>query len=243
VDDMERITRWGEWLQHDVAPDAASLTETDRRLLRMLLAQVLMSVADNALTLQDGADVLWAHPQVRAEQRELLEHLTADISHLGRPLEEPAGVPLRIHARYTRLEILAACGIGSGAKVQPWREGVYFAQEIPADLFTFTLDKTKGQFSPTTRYRDYAISRDLIHWESQSTTRESSDTGLRYQNHEKLGSHVLLFARLNVSERAFYFLGPASYVRHEDELPMAVTWRLHHSLPGDLFQAFAAAVA
>jgi hypothetical protein len=28
----------------------------------------------------------------------------------------------------------------------------------------FTLDKTTGQFSPTTRYRDYAISRDVIHW-------------------------------------------------------------------------------
>jgi hypothetical protein len=54
---------------------------------------------------------------------------------------------------------------------------------------------------------------------------------------------VLLFARLNVSERAFYFLGPASYVRHEGELPMAVTWRLEQPLPGDLFQAFAAAVA
>jgi hypothetical protein len=54
---------------------------------------------------------------------------------------------------------------------------------------------------------------------------------------------VLLFARLNVSERAFYFLGPATYIRHEGEQPMAVTWRLRYSLPGDLFQAFAAAVA
>ena len=30
-----------------------------------------------------------------------------------------------------------------------------------------TQDKTTGQFSPTTRYRDYAISRDLIHWDSR----------------------------------------------------------------------------
>jgi superfamily II DNA or RNA helicase/HKD family nuclease len=243
VDDMQRITGWTEWLERDVAPDTTSLTETDRRLLRMLLGQVLASLADGGLSLQDGADLLWAHPQVRAELRELLEHLGTDIPHLGRPLEEPAGVPLRVHSRYTRLEILAACGVGSGTKVQRWREGVYYAQEIPADLLAFTLDKTKGQFSPTTRYRDYAISRELIHWESQSTTRETSDTGIRYQRHRQLGSHVLLFARLSVAERAFYFLGPATYVRHEGELPMAVTWRLHHPLPGDLFQAFAAAVA
>jgi hypothetical protein len=31
--------------------------------------------------------------------------------------------------------------------------------------------------------------------------------------------------------------------KHESEMPMAITWRLQHSLPGDLFAAFAAAVA
>jgi len=32
-------------------------------------------------------------------------------------------------------------------------------------------------------------------------------------------------------------------VKHESELPMAITWKLLHQLPGDLFAAFAAAVA
>jgi len=53
----------------------------------------------------------------------------------------------------------------------------------------------------------------------------------------------MLFARLRIDDRAFYFLGPASYVSHESELPMAVTWRLANMLPGDLFASFAAAVA
>jgi hypothetical protein len=44
-------------------------------------------------------------------------------------------------------------------------------------------------------------------------------------------------------EGAFHFLGSAEYVKHEGELPMAVTWRLQHPLPGDLFVSFAAAVA
>jgi hypothetical protein len=112
-----------------------------------------------------------------------------------------------------------------------------------ADLLAFTLDKTSGSFSPTTRYRDYAISRDLIHWESQSLTRADSDTGRRYQHHAAQGSSIMLFERLRTSDRAFYFLGPATYVSHEGEMPMAVTWRLAHSLPGDLFASFAAAVA
>jgi len=46
-----------------------------------------------------------------------------------------------------------------------------------------------------------------------------------------------------IIERAFYFLGPATYVKHESEMPMAITWRLLHPLPGDLFASFAAAVA
>jgi hypothetical protein len=107
----------------------------------------------------------------------------------------------------------------------------------------FTLDKTSGAFSPTTRYRDYAISRELIHWESQGITRADSDTGLRYQRHAQEGGAILLFARLRNDDRAFWFLGPATYVDHHGEKPMAITWRLKHPLPGDLFARFAAAVA
>jgi hypothetical protein len=115
--------------------------------------------------------------------------------------------------------------------------------EAGADLLAFTLDKTVGQFSPTTRYRDYAINQKLIHWESQGATRENSDTGLRYQQHAAKGSSVMLFARESVRDRAFWFLGPATYRGHSGETPMAITWELEHALPGDLFALFAAAVA
>ena len=148
-----------------------------------------------------------------------------------------------VHARYSRIEILAAFGLGEHAKVAPWQTGVYWAKDARADLFAFTLDKTTGQFPPTTRYRDYAISRDRIHWESQSSTRAESETGRRYQRHREQGSSVMLFARLRTDDRAFRFLGPATYVTHEGELPMAITWQLTHPLPGDLFVQFAAAVA
>jgi hypothetical protein len=53
----------------------------------------------------------------------------------------------------------------------------------------------------------------------------------------------MLFARLRNDDRAFWFLGPATYVDHRGEKPMAVTWHLEHALPGDLFASFAAAVA
>ena len=208
----------------------------------MLIAQVADSAIDKTASLDAATRLLWDHPQVRAELLALFAVLAGQVDHLHVPLAAP-DIPLQVHARYTRLEILAAVGIGRAAKVAAWQTGVYWAEDARADLLAFTLDKTSGQFSPTTRYRDHAISRDLIHWESQSVTRADGETGRRYRTHAALGTSILLFARLRADDRAFWFLGPATYVKHEGELPMAITWRLHHSLPGDLFTSFAAAVA
>ncbi len=242
VDDRERLDTWRTWLSTTHALDAEAQTR-EARLVRMLLTQVLETVADKAPTFAVGTELLRAHPAVCDEIVQLCDVLSQRVSHLSTPLGGLADVPLRVHARYSRREILVASGVGAGIEGRSWREGVLYAEHLPADLFVFTLDKTAGQFSPTTRYRDYAISRELIHWESQSTTRAGSNTGLRYQQHEARSSHVWLFARLTSEERAFTFLGPATYVSHAGEAPMAITWRLQHALPGDLFQAFAAAVA
>ena len=58
-----------------------------------------------------------------------------------------------------------------------------------------------------------------------------------------MGTSIMLFARPNTEERAFWFLGPATYVRHESERPMAITWKVAHALPGDIFGVMAAAIA
>ena len=243
VDDRVRIEAYRRFLRSSTPPDVRSLPERDRRLLRMLVA----SIGDTALTasmpLEEACELVWSHPQILDELMDLLDVLDARVNHLQHELSSHPDAPLRVHARYSRIEILAAFGIGANARVSPWQTGVYWAKKAKADLLAFTLDKTSGQFSPTTRYRDYAISRDLIHWDSQSVTREDSETGLRYRHHVRLGTSVLLFGRLRTDDRAFWFLGPATYVKHESETPMSVTWRLEHLLPGDLFEQFAAAVA
>jgi superfamily II DNA or RNA helicase len=242
VDDPERLRTWRDWMGQATPPDVAALPARAQRLLRMLLVQVLDSV-EATMTLTAGAAALWEHGQVRSEMRELFDLLLDRIPHVPIDLPELPGVPLAVHARYTRLEMLAAAQGDDRVKVRPWREGLFYDNQLRSDFAAFTLDKTSGQFSPTTRYRDYAISRELIHWESQSTTRADSPTGRRFQHHVSTGNHILLFARLSIDERAFVFLGPGIYVSHVGELPMAITWRLRHLLPGDLFQRFAAAVA
>jgi hypothetical protein len=241
VDDQARIDAYRALLSSDAAPSVDSMPERQRRYLRMLVASVVGQAVEHAATLQEACRFLWRHEAVRLELLDLLEVLDDRIDHLGAPLRTHPDVPLALHARYTRIEILAAFDIGEGAKTALWQSGVYWASEAKADLLAFTKRKSLGRFSPTTMYQDYAISRDLVHWESQSTTRADSPTGRRYRNHAAQGTSILLFAREQVDDRAFYFLGPASYVSHERELPMSITWRLEHPLPADLGKALAVA--
>jgi len=245
VDDLQRLRAYDKWLARSTPPDISSLTAREIRWLRMLVA-VLFQTIESAgrKTLSETMFLLWEHPQIVHELRELFGFLGRRVAHLGYELSDRPNVPLRVHARYSRVEIQAALGdrraheaeAASGA-VPPWREGVKWMDAEGCDVLLITLNKTEKRFSPTTRYRDYAISRDLLHWESQSGTRASSPTGQRYQHHVKGGSSVMVFVRENAEERAFHFLGPATYRSHRGETPMQIVWQLSYPLPGDLFSA------
>ncbi|WP_395156519.1 DUF3427 domain-containing protein [Ilumatobacter sp.] len=243
IDDGERIATYRRLLASAEAPSVATLAERERRLLHMLVAALGDQVISKHTSLQGAVDLLWSHPQVRSELLEVFAVLNDRIDHVHSPIATHPDTPLQVHARYSRIEILAAFGLGGDAKIPSWQSGVLEAKGSNAELFAFTLDKSSGGFSPTTRYRDYALSPKLIHWESQSMTRADSDTGLRYRNHEAEGRSIFLFTRLSAADRSFWFLGPATYRSHVGERPMAITWELEVPLSGDLYQSFAAAVA
>ena len=176
VDDDERITRYRQLIVGRCSPVAIDeLSERERRLLRMLLASIVTNTA--VTTMRAAMDALWAHRQVRSELDELLDELDDRVDHVQPMLGAHADVPLHVHARYTRIEIQAAFNDGTALRPPRWDSGVKWLPDEQTDMFAFTLDKTSGDFSPTTRYQDYAISPELIHWESQSTTSLASPTG------------------------------------------------------------------
>jgi hypothetical protein len=87
-------------------------------------------------------------------------------------------------------------------------------------------------------YDDYAISDQLFHWQSQSTTPNHSPTAQRYIHHVERFHTILLFVRED-GERAgltmpYTFLGPVDYVSHQGSKPMSIIWRLRHKLPAKL---------
>jgi hypothetical protein len=240
VDDDERLETYARFLREDRMPSLERLPPRKQALLRMLVSS--LTTLGTSATFADALAQLWEHPAVRTELVEVLELLPERMAYVDHPLGL-SNVPLAVHSRYTRTEILAAFGVGEGAKPPTWQTGVWWEPRSATDLFAFTLDKSVGGFSPTTRYRDYAISSELIHWESQSATASDSPTGRRYIEQRERGTNVVLFARLRTTERAFWCLGPATYVSHEGDRPIAFVWKLRQHMPAELYTSFAAAVA
>ncbi len=70
--------------------------------------------------------------------------------------------------------------------------------------------------------------------------RPTSPLVRRYIEHAQQGTNVLLFVREQrrdaLGTAPFHFLGPASYVSHEGERPVAFTWRLQTPMPEELFE-------
>jgi hypothetical protein len=190
---------------------------------------------------------LWLHPAIRLELAELLELNGENAETLPADAGLGLDVPLLLHERYSRDEAFIGLGDATFEKPPTSREGVRSLKHLRADCFFVTLDKSGAAFSPTTRYRDYPISPFEFHWESQSTTRISSPTGQRYLGRTDPGWRFLLFVRESPDLPAgrtapFLFLGPVSYVRHEGEQPIQVTWRLHKPMPPAFFEAARTAV-
>lgn len=239
TDDPERLARFQAWLARATPPTDLSIAE--RRMLEGLLLGVFSNAEAAGL---DPLAKLWNESRVREELRLVFGILEDQAARITTPLRELVpgfdDVPLSLHARYTRSEVLAAIGRSTVKKPFTHREGPLWHAELQTDFFFVTLEKSEKHYSPSTRYRDYAISAELFHWESQSGTREATKTGQRYIHHASRGSHVMLFVR-EANERdgqtlPFTFLGPMTYVKHSGELPMAITWRLARTMPADLLR-------
>lgn len=229
VDDPARLSLYRA-IAGGEALDVSALGEVDRRRLVMLWLRVRRQ-GEQAASLAEVVTRLRASAPAREELAQLCDALRTRLELLPQSCATlPAKWALAVHARYMRDEVLAALGQATLTRVPPSREGVLWLPEQQADLLFVTLDKSGKTFSPTTSYEDYAMSPELFHWQSQSTTSAGSETGRRYVEHERRGSHVLLFVRER-PQGAYTFLGPARYVSHEGSRPMSVVWRLAVPLP------------
>jgi hypothetical protein len=240
IDDELRIGTYRDLLSRPEPPAVHQMSRLEHKVAFMLSS----SLWDREkLGVQESLDRMWEETPIRQELVELLGLLDEQASHLPITLDDD--LPLRVHARYSLAEIMAGMGISTSDRQERPQAGVRWDEATKTDLFFVTLEKSERDFSPTTRYRDYAMSPNQFHWESQSTTRADSDTGQRYINHEQMGTRVFIFARERKQEDGrtmpYLFLGPANYVRHQRERPMEIVWRLQYEMPADFYHEAAVA--
>ena len=148
--------------------------------------------------------------------------------------------PLKLHGRYTRSQILVALKLNTEEKSFPSQSGVAFSSVLNTEVFFVTLDKSEGNYSPTTMYEDYAITNTLFHWQSQNATKPDSKQGISYVNHEKIEKTILLFVReRRVDENGltmgYIHLGPMKYMSHNGSQPMNIEWLLQNPMPPGLY--------
>jgi hypothetical protein len=172
---------------------------------------------------------------------EVLEILIDKVDFKEIEIQLPYNQPLKLHARYTRDQILAAFALSTFDRKSPSREGVAENVDLNTELLFINLIKSEENFSPTTMYDDYAISETLFHWQSQNSSRPDKGKGLSYIKHQENDKKILLFIREKANDEkgntmGYVFIGEGNFKENEGEKPMNIKWELNEPMPNYLWK-------
>ncbi len=171
---------------------------------------------------------------------EILEWAESETTVSGQLAELPFLCSLELHGSYGIKDIQARLNQATLQTAGQRGIGVIHFPSVKAYTLLVTFQKTEREFSPSTMYADYPISRDLLHWESQSNTPQGSETGQNLIHHTDRGYTILIFARGQKKKNGvtvpFTYLGPAECVGFEEERPIKMIWRLRYLMPVDMFE-------
>ena len=176
-----------------------------------------------------------------ADLLEIIEWAQDASDIAGDLVKLPFDCALELHARYGLTDILAGLGQATFESSGQRGVGVVHLSKLKAYALLVTFQKTIKEFSPSTMYSDYPISRELLHWESQANTALHHQDGQNLTGHQERDYTILLFAR-DVKEKQkgvsapFTYLGPADMVNHESERPIRFIWRLRSPMPVEMFE-------
>lgn len=215
--------------------DISSFNEQENLMLLMLHYDIWQN-AGRFKNLEHSIKSIGKNRVLVQEIIEVLEILIDKIDFKELPIELPYNQPLKVHARYTRDQILVAFGLSTFNKKSSNREGVAENKAINTELLFIDLIKSAEDFSPTTMYDDYAINETLFHWQSQNQTRKDSGKGLTYIHHKELKKRILLFIREKAKDEygntmGYIFVGEGNLQDYYGSKPMSITWQLNEPLP------------
>ncbi len=175
--------------------------------------------------------------QVLVEEiKEVLEILIDKIGFKEINIQLPYQQPLKLHARYTRDQILVAFRKSTFDEKSSNREGAAENKELNTEILFINLIKSEENFSPTTMYDDYAISETLFHWQSHNAYGPETVKGQSYIKHEVNNKKILLFVREKANDEngntiGYVFIGEAFFKETEGSKPMNIKWELNEPMP------------
>lgn len=187
-------------------------------------------------SLQESIQAIGQNQVLVEEIIEVLEILIDQIDFKEIGIDLPYNQPLRVHARYTRDQILTAFRFNTFEKKSQIREGVAENAEINTELLFINLIKSEENFSPTTMYDDYAINETLFHWQSQNSAGPQTPKGLSYIKHQENNKRILLFVREKANNEygntmGYVFIGEGNLKEHYGAKPMNIKWILNEPMP------------
>ncbi|MFD2203724.1 DUF3427 domain-containing protein [Shivajiella indica] len=220
-----------------------SLNE-EEKLMCMMLHYDFWQKEGGFDSLEDSIKAIGRNPFIVEEMDEVIDVLFDKVSVLEREIELPYKQPLRLYARYTRDQILAAFSLSTFEKRSSNREGAAENKHLNTELLFVDLLKSEEDFSPTTMYNDFAINERKFHWETQNSARPDKGKGLSYIQHKEEGKIILLFIREQKKNEfknttGYVFIGKAEYESHYGSQPMSVNWNLEEPIPPYLWSASA----
>ncbi|MFN7952513.1 MAG: DUF3427 domain-containing protein [bacterium] len=232
------------WLRHVDEPARLRSWRQEPRvdpLSERRLTMVAFQLEHRGVVREPRQTVEWLRgsPAIVRELDELADVLE-DRVPLAKDVYPVAEWPLALHRHYSRREIVAGVGFvkPGGKGVTP--QGGILKLDGQRELLLVTLDKSGRSFSPTTRYRDYAISPSLFHWETQGLASVSRPSGRRYLDSPGNGWSFFLFVRTDPDARSPYvFLGPLRFREASGDRPIGITWELETPMSAALFARFA----
>ncbi|GGF00310.1 DEAD/DEAH box helicase [Flavobacterium limi] len=214
--------------------------ENEKAMLLMLHYDIWQN-AGGYNSLEESIRAIGKNKLLVDEIIEVLEILIDKVDFKEIEIQLPYNQPLKLHARYTRDQILVAFGLSTFERKSPSREGVAENVDLNTELLFINLIKSEENFSPTTMYDDYAISETLFHWQSQNSSRPDIGKGLSYIKHQENDKKILLFIREKAKDEkgntmGYVFIGEANFKENEGEKPMNIKWELNEPIPNYLWK-------
>jgi superfamily II DNA or RNA helicase/HKD family nuclease len=251
IDDQVRIRGYSAIISGQMTNLGISTDETDAlkaMLFWSLWPDAKLHSGKVATSYDEGFRELSSYPLVVEEMLEVLaivsKRALAPVVTIG---FKNSDLPILAHASYLRDELLGAVGWaylespdGSTRKSKGHQVGVEYLKDLDLDIFFVNLNKDEKKFTETTRYKDFALSKEVFNWQSQNKDSEESTAGQRYINQRTSQHDVLFCVREKSDGGAFKVLGLANYLSHKGSKPLEIQWQLRIPLDVETFDLAAA---